>query len=254
MAPIISPKILSQIMMYGCAVELSKASYVKLPYADLKARPVAICMPTVLVLGSVKPRQRIALAPCSNKASYTSLPNSTFVINHKDTCSEACLMSEEGSLVSVPETASFSTVDPASSGPEQMERVAPDSMESLEVCGETGSMETRVSSLPSTAPSASSITSCESPSTIATSTPPWEASNPLQDLLQRFGAPPAADIRSYSPVDSLDIIRHRRASEATGAGPSTAFTPRTRKFSDVRGLKGLGLRGLEILKKVKWST
>ena len=90
-------------------------------YADLKAHPVAVCKATILVLGSVPPRRRKEMTPCSNEVSYASLPNSTFIIDPEDSCSEPCLMGEEVPLASAPETTSLSTVDSDEKELEQLE-------------------------------------------------------------------------------------------------------------------------------------
>ncbi|KAL5638468.1 hypothetical protein ACGC1H_005228 [Rhizoctonia solani] len=223
MAPIVPPKTLSQIMMHGCTVE-----------------------PTFLVLGSVLPRQRKESVSCSNKVSYTSLPNSTFIIDPEDACSEPCLTNEEGSLVSAPKSLSLCTVESGDEELEQLEQAVSVTKptDSLEACPAAGSVTTRVSNVLSTAPSTSSVpSSSELPSTAATSADP----------LMKFGAPSIAGyVRICSPVDSLDIVRHRRASEVTHGDPSNVFAPRGRKFGDMRGLRALGLRGLQILKRVKW--
>ncbi|CAE6411478.1 unnamed protein product [Rhizoctonia solani] len=172
----------------------------------------------------------------------------------EDSCPEAYLKGEAGSLVSVPEIASFSAVSSDSEKLEQMEQVASGSTGSLEVCPEFGSVTTRGSSVLSITPSNSPVTSsCEPPLTAATSIPPWEASQPSGGPPLKFGASPIAGYaRSCHTVDSLDITRCRRASEATRAGPSNVFAPRACKYSAIRGLRNLGLRGLELFKKVKW--
>ena len=74
----------------------------------------------------------------------------------------------------------------------------------------------------------------------------------MRDPLTRFGVPPIASYaRSCSPVDSLDVVRHRRASEAARGDPSH-ISPSARKRSDMRGFRGLRLLGLKFLKRVKW--
>ncbi|CAE6341878.1 unnamed protein product [Rhizoctonia solani] len=256
MPPIVSPKILSQIVMNGCTAELSKASYVQVIHADLKARPVAICKPIVLIVGSVIPRQRRVVVPYTSRASYTSLPNSLFILDPEETFTDIDFTSEEVPITHSSEILSASTIDSNNECSSQLERAISDSEPTnlLEVCPETEPVITCVSSSPSTISSTSSVLSnFVPPSTTATSVPPWGSSKRLVDPLQKFGAPPATSYaRSCSPVDSLDIIRHRRASEAVGASPPRPSVPHVRKYSDVRGLRGLGLRGLDIFKRFKW--
>ncbi|KDN42326.1 hypothetical protein RSAG8_06817, partial [Rhizoctonia solani AG-8 WAC10335] len=107
----------------------------------------------------------------------------------EDSCPEAYLTGEAGSLVPVPEVASFSAVGSDSEKLEQMEQVASGSTGSLEVCPEFGSVATRGSSVLSITPSNSPVTSCEPPLTAATSIPPWEASQPS-------GGPPLILLRA----------------------------------------------------------
>lgn len=97
MAPIVSPKLLSQILMYGCAVEVCSAKYVgvcssssfhsltrqQVKIAAVESRAQLIAVPD-FIFGSVAPRQRRLLGPKLNKASYASLPNSNFVIDAEE--------------------------------------------------------------------------------------------------------------------------------------------------------------------------
>ncbi|KAF8678715.1 hypothetical protein RHS04_04953 [Rhizoctonia solani] len=268
MAPIVSTKILSEIMMNGCTEELSKASRVKGIYADLRARPVAICKPIVVIVGSVIPRLRRAADPYANGASYKSLPSATFTLDSSDFYIDATPASEDVLLMANSEMPSVPSGDSDDESSNQLERVTFNSKSTnpLEACpeacpvvcpvacSETKSTITCMSESPSNMlPTPSMVSNTVPPSTAATSVRPWGSSKHLGDPLQKFGTPPSADYtRSCSPVDSLDIIRYRRASEAVGASPPSKFAHRVRKYSDVSGLKGLRLRGLDIFKRIKW--
>ncbi|KAF8706699.1 hypothetical protein RHS03_04552, partial [Rhizoctonia solani] len=240
MAPIVSTKILSEIMMNGCTEELSKASRVKGIYADLRARPVAICKPIVVIVGSVIPRLRRAADPYANGASYKSLPSATFILDSSDFYIDATPASEDVLLMPNSETLSVPSGDSDDESSNQLERVAfnSKSANTLEACPvarpETKSTITMSESPSNMLPTPSMVSNAVPPSIAATSVRPWGSPKHLGDPLQKFGTPPSADYtRSCSPVDSLDIIRYRRASEAVGASPPSKFAHRVRKYSDL---------------------
>lgn len=77
----------------------------------------------------------------------------------------------------------------------------------------------------------------------------------IADPVAKFGVPQVT-VPRYTrtrppPADSIRITHKRRASEVAEREDGI-FISRTRKNSDARGLKGLGMRTLQVFKKVKW--
>ncbi|KAG9087194.1 hypothetical protein FRC07_012884 [Ceratobasidium sp. 392] len=224
MAPIMSPKLLSQILMHGYAAVLAEPKQLPLLPLSSIIRPVVVVNTQKAITAATPPPQLATIA-------YGSMPNCMFVHNGEDT-EEANLAADMPVIPNVMTLAARDSVTSGSLSEVEMRTDTPSSA-SLTVSSGFASTTTSARSSP-----------IESPSTDVTSLPPWCL--PRDSTIPRASAPRYVRTRP-PPVDSLKITRERRASE--GAGGDTLFISRPHKKSDASGLKALGLR---ILKRVKW--
>ncbi|KAG8709154.1 hypothetical protein FRC09_000832 [Ceratobasidium sp. 395] len=237
MAPIVSPKLLTQILMHGYPAVLTEPKL--LPLLPLKS---AACSSASVhfqkaIVATPSPEAIISAPASSAKAALASLPNCTFIKKNQGSVNHSIPASDMHAVPAFASSVACLTCDSLSEV-----RVGTISTTHSTVCSETLSSN----------PSSRSCSSINSPSTGETSIPPWCLPRPVIDTTQL--AIPRASVPRYvrtrpPPVDSLRITRKRRASEAADMSSGSMFISRPRKKSDAKGLKGLGLR---ILKRVKW--
>ncbi|KAG8742309.1 hypothetical protein FRC10_001666 [Ceratobasidium sp. 414] len=225
MAPILSPKLLNQILMHGYASVLAEPEQFPLPLKFI-VRPTLTANHRKAIAAAMS-RKTITLGSSPTKAAFALLPNCTFVHKHTDADSDS------DSDAHVHHFVSSAICNSVTSG--SLSEVRTDTLSAASTtCSESTS--------------ARSSTSIDSPSTDATSLPPWCLPRSAD---VKLGATPARVPRYIRtlppPVDSLRIARTRRENETANMSSGSMFISRPRKRG-ATGLKGLGLR---IIKRVK---